>query len=275
VPTRDAFPISAVFGLGAGGFLLHEHRARQSAERLAAATLETLLKAIDANDPVTGAHVRRVARYALVLGDAADLADRELHALERVALFHDIGKIHQALFDIVHDDDVLTPEDRRAIASHPQRGAHVLEPLAPFYPELAEGVLSHHECWNGTGYPRRLAGESIPFLARIVAIADTFDALTHRRRYSAGRSARVAADVISRGRGTQFDPELADLFLCPPVFACINETLANQHRREVTKPSGDRRRPRTGPATSAPDVRFRWQRPPDEAVDVAVSSRSD
>src|SRR5690349_17609404 len=140
VPTPASLPTS-LFGIGAGGLLLHEHRARQQAERLAAATLETLLNAIDANDPVTGAHVRRVARYALILADAADLDDRALRAVERIALFHDIGKIHEALFDIVHDDDQLSPEDWKAVSTHPTRGAEVLRPLAPFYPELPEGVL--------------------------------------------------------------------------------------------------------------------------------------
>jgi HD-GYP domain-containing protein (c-di-GMP phosphodiesterase class II) len=262
VPNRVALPVSAVFGLGASGFLLHEHRARQSAERLAAATLETLLKAIDANDPVTGAHVRRVARYALVLGDAADLDEHALRALERIALFHDIGKIHEALFDIVHDDDALTPEERRAIASHPERGAHVLEPLAPFYPELAEGVLSHHECWDGSGYPRKLSGAAIPFVARIVSIADTFDALTHRRRYRPGRTATEAADIIGRGRGTQFDPELTDLFLCPPVFGCIEHTMEQQRRHTLPEPRQERRRQRVA-ETPAPDVRFRWRLSPE------------
>ena len=262
VPSRAAIPAS-LFGIGAGGFLLHEHRARQQAERLAAATLETLLNAIDANDPVTGAHVRRVARYALVIGDAADLDEHALHALERIALFHDIGKIHEALFDIVHDDDKLSPEDWRAISTHPTRGAEVLQPLSPFYPELPEGVLAHHECWDGSGYPRKLVGEEIPFAARIVALADTFDALTARRRYRSGRPPAEAADVICRGRSVQFDPELTDLFLCPPVFQCLRET----HRKEATRSADHHAEPRKvsterrrmNKPTPAPDVRFRWQ----------------
>jgi HD-GYP domain-containing protein (c-di-GMP phosphodiesterase class II) len=256
VTSRDVVPAS-LFGSGAGGLLVHEQGARRQAERLAAATLETLLKAIDANDPVTGAHVRRVARYALILGDAADLDERALRALERIALFHDVGKIHEALFDIVHDEESLTPADRKAIATHPARGAEVLSPLAPFYPELPEGVLSHHECWNGGGYPRRLVGEDIPFAARIVAVADTFDALTHRRRYRPGRTAEAAADIICRGRGSQFDPMLVDLFLCPPVFDCIRHTLQDEPHGKPRSRATERRRARQ--ATPAPDVRFRWR----------------
>jgi HD-GYP domain-containing protein (c-di-GMP phosphodiesterase class II) len=263
VSSRAAVPAS-LFGIGAGGLLLHEHRARQQAERLAAATLETLLNAIDANDPVTGAHVRRVARYALVIGDAADLDEHALRALERIALFHDIGKIHEALFDIVHDDDKPSPADWRAISTHPTRGAEVLQPLAPFYPELPEGVIAHHECWDGSGYPRRLAGEDIPFASRIVALADTFDALTARRRYRPGRPPEQAADVICQGRGAQFDPELTDLFLCPPVFQCLRETLHREGQQQAERSRTGTRaatpeRRRTNKPTPAPDVRFRWR----------------
>ena len=257
VSSRAAVPAS-LFGIGAGGLLLHEHRARQQAERLAAATLETLLNAIDANDPVTGAHVRRVARYALILADAADLDETTQRSVERVALFHDIGKIHEALFDIIHDDTALTERDRQAIATHPIRGAEVLKPLEAFYPDLSEGVLSHHERWDGTGYPRRLRGDRIPLAARIVAIADTFDAVTHSRRYHQGASPAAAGEVIARGAGTQFDPHLADLFLYPPVFGCIEAA-----RRTAARPKharGDRRR--SHPATvPTPNIPFRWRDP--------------
>ena len=183
--------LSAAAAAAAGALLLrHELKARRTAERIAAASLESLLKAIDANDPQTGAHVRRVASYALVLADAAGLDEHEKRSVERVALFHDIGKIHEALFDIIHDDRKLTPAERRAILTHPERGAAVLEPLKAFYPELPEGVLSHHEKWDGAGYPRQLKGRRIPFSARVVTIADTFDAITHHRRYRDGRSDR-------------------------------------------------------------------------------------
>ena len=240
--------------LGATSVLVaRERHTRQQAERLAAALLETLLNAIDANDRVTGAPVRRVARYALILADAADLDEATQHQVERVALFHDIGKIHEALFDIIHEDTRLTPAEKAEIATHTTRGAEVLRPLAAFYPELPEGVLAHHECWDGSGYPRRLRGDEIPIAARIVAIADTFDAVTHRRRYSAGRSPAVGADVIAKGAGSQFDPDLAHLFLCPPVFACVQETLRECVRE---RPRDDRRGRRQ---LRAPDIPFRWR----------------
>src|SRR5438045_2870221 len=135
----------------AAAFITNEDLDRRAAERFAAASLETLLNAIDANDADTGAHVRRVATYALILAEFAELSYADQRMVERVALFHDIGKIHEALFDIIHEARRLTPAERRSVITHPQRGADVLAPLAGFYPELPDGVLSHHERWNGTG----------------------------------------------------------------------------------------------------------------------------
>jgi HD-GYP domain-containing protein (c-di-GMP phosphodiesterase class II) len=247
-----ALPLT--LGLSAGALLVRERRARRNAERLAAALLETLLNAIDATDAQTGAHVRRVARYALILADAAELDRHAQRSVERVALFHDIGKISEALFDIIHDERSLTPEERRAIATHPARGAEVLAPLEAFYPDLADGVLAHHECWDGTGYPRRLAGEAIPYVARIVSIADTFDAVTASRRYRSGKGVRAGADTVSRGRGTQFDPALADLFLCPPVFERVL-----QAQRDLAAERPRRAERRAGRIDPAPDVKFRWR----------------
>lgn len=245
-----------VAGLGSGILYVVERRRREATERFAAAGLEALLNAIDANDPQTGAHVRRVAAFALILADAAEIAEHERRNVERVALFHDIGKIHEALFDIIHENAKLTRAERREIARHPRLGAEVLEPLARFYPALAEGVLSHHERWDGHGYPRCLRGTQIPIAARIVTLADTYDAVTHHRRYRGGRDAEAAANIIAAGRGTQFDPLLVDLMLLPPVFDRIREEqrLWRQRPRVVrdNRRHGERE-------TLAPDVTFRWR----------------
>jgi HD-GYP domain-containing protein (c-di-GMP phosphodiesterase class II) len=252
ISMRDAIPLT--LGAAATGLLYREHSIRTRAERLSAATLETLLNAIDANDAVTGAHVRRVATYALILGEAAGLDERTRRSVERVALFHDIGKLHGALTDIFHDPAKLTPEERRAVMTHPQRGAEVLEPLSSFYPDLAKGVAAHHERWDGTGYPRGLRGRRIPLQARIVAVADAFDAITHRRRYSHARSFSEAWRAIAEGKGTQFDPDLVDLFLTPPVLARIEQAM-----REANMPQRKRDSRKRGEARRAPDVTFRWR----------------
>lgn len=249
------FSIGAVAGAGALVYY-RERRERTRLERLGAATLETLLDAIEANDAVTGAHVRRVAAYALILAEAAGLDDRTLRSIERVALFHDIGKLHEALTDIFHDVGKLTPEDKRAVMTHPQRGAQVLEPLVGFYPELGKGVAAHHERWDGKGYPLGLKGKRIPFEARVVAITDSFDAIIHRRRYSHAKSFTEGTTAIAEGRGTQFDPELVDLFLSPPLL----EEIERETRR-ANGPKSKHRNRRRGESQDAPDLTFRWRQP--------------
>lgn len=244
-------------GIGSGILIVIERRRRESAARFAAAALESLLNAIDANDPETGAHVRRVAAYALILADAAELDEHQRRNVEHVALFHDIGKIHEALFDIIHEHTQLDDGEKRQIARHPQLGARVLEPLTPFYPELAEGVLSHHERWDGRGYPRQLKDGQIPIAARIVTLADTYDAITHRRRYRDGRKPETAASIIAAGRGSQFDPELVDLMLFPPVFARISREQRTFTRRPRLTGGDERRQGKR--ETFVPDVTFRWR----------------
>lgn len=257
---KSAPAITTLVGVAVPATALALYRGREERakfERLAAAALETLLNAIDANDPVTGAHVRRVARYALVLCDAMGCDDHQSHEIERVALFHDIGKIHEALFDVIHDHTGLDRTERREIRTHPARGAQVLEPLAAFYPDLPKGVMAHHERWDGSGYPRGSKGTAIPLSARIVAIADTFDAITHSRRYRAGSSVSRALDAIRGGRGTQFDPALVDLFLFPPVIAAVR---AEMHAASlVARAPRKRGRSQRGRRVDAPDVSFRWR----------------
>ena len=252
-------PLPLAVGAAGAALLARERQVRRAMERFAAATLETLLNAIDANDAETGAHVRRVAAFAIVLGEEAMLDAHMLRSIERVALFHDIGKIHAALYDIVHDDAALTPAERRSIATHPARGAMVLAPIARFYPDLSDGVFSHHERWDGTGYPRKLKGARIPLSARVVAIADTFDVVSHGRAYKRGRSIETAAQVIANGRGTQFDPALVDLFTLPPVLERIVAARDSLRQPGKKRPADERRGGHDEPAT--PDVRFRWRRP--------------
>lgn len=252
---------SAMLAATVGALLIRERRERRirrSVERLGAATLETLVDTVEANNPATGGHMRRVAGYALILADAADMDERECRSVERVALFHDIGKIDGALTDIINDTHGLSAEEMRAVRTHPRRGADVLRPLAGFYPDLPEGVLSHHERWDGTGYPRCLRGQSIPVTARVVAIADTFDVVTHARSYSHPRTLADAISVIASGRGTQFDPDLADLFLSPPVMDRVQDALcAAQSPRSA---SGKRGRA-SPPHEDLPDLSFRWRTP--------------
>ena len=246
---------TTLLAAGAGYYYLKARRERGRVERLAAAALESLLNAIDANDPTTGAHVRRVATVSLIIADACGLSERERSSVERVALFHDVGKVHEALFDITHDDHILSAAERREVATHSQRGADVVAPLSRFYPDLGDGVLAHHERWDGTGYPRGLRGTEIPLAARIVAVADTFDAITHHRRYDMARTTPDAVEVIAAERGRQFDPELADVFLSPAVQISVRAAM-----QALSLPDAilaGKRKPAPVRA-DVPDVAFRW-----------------
>jgi HD-GYP domain-containing protein (c-di-GMP phosphodiesterase class II) len=256
--TDDDFVAFAVAGAAVLPTVPHDE-SRHLITRLAAAVFESLLHAIDANDPETGAHVRRVAICAVILARAADADAARQCRVQRVALFHDIGKINGALCDVLRLTECLSGPERKLIATHADRGAEVLAPLASFYPELPAAVRSHHEWWNGRGYPRRLRGTAIPFEARVVALADVFDALTHQRSYKAALSVARAEELIAAGRGTQFDPDLTDLFLSPPVQEEIAAAQLPQRVRARPR-GGDRSDPRrqAGPRSGTPEITFRW-----------------
>ncbi|MEX2179115.1 MAG: HD domain-containing phosphohydrolase [Gemmatimonadaceae bacterium] len=259
----------AVLGTAMGAALAHERRMRRHAERFSAAALESLLRAIDANDAQTGAHVRRVATYALTLADACGVDPRMRRTIELGALFHDIGKIDEALFDLVHEPRSLTAAERRSIATHPARGADVLAPVANFYPHLTDAVLAHHERWDGSGYPRGLRKHSIPFAARVVALADTFDVITFGRRYRDGRAGTVACGIIASARGTQFDPDLTDLMLFPPVLASIMRS----HRAFVRSGSRIPQRHMSVVEERSPNVRIRWRTRSSAPANIRVKLR--
>jgi putative two-component system response regulator len=249
--------VPLLISAAAGALLARERRIRRRLERLGAASLEALLDAIDANNPETGAHVRRVAGFALIIADAADLDDHECHVIERVALFHDIGKLDGAISDIVQGPTRLTAEEWESVRTHPQRGADVLRPLSAFFPGLPRGVIAHHERWDGKGYPRGLKGLEIPLSARVVAIADTFDAITHSRSYSRAKSFDAATLLIAEGRGEHFDPDLVDVFMMPPVL----ERIAKAMKSTGSPRRANRQRRKSRETQPAPDINFRWRKP--------------
>ncbi|HSE66997.1 MAG TPA: HD domain-containing phosphohydrolase, partial [Gemmatimonadales bacterium] len=166
--------------------------------------LSALARTVDANSPWTAGHSERVTTVGLALGRKLGLNETELERLQRGALLHDIGKI-SVPSTILDKPAALTPEERERINSHPVIGARILAPMEPFA-DILPIIRHHHEWFNGAGYPDRLAGEEIPWLVRIVSVADVFDALVSDRPYRLGMSVMEAVSIIYKAAGTQFDP---------------------------------------------------------------------
>jgi HD-GYP domain-containing protein (c-di-GMP phosphodiesterase class II) len=176
--------------------------------------LESMTAALDARDRYTFGHSTRVAAYSLEIGMKAGLSEEELTLLKTSALLHDIGKIGIA-DRILLKDGRLTDEEFESIKKHPEIGRDIIKQVQGFseLQPVMEGVLYHHERYDGKGYPEGLAGENIPLFGRILAVADAFDAMTSNRPYRLGMPIEKALAIISEGRGTQWDPAFADLFI--------------------------------------------------------------
>ncbi len=174
-------------------------------------TIQTLRYTVEAKDTYTRGHSDRVSQYSVLIGKHLGLSDKELHDLEIGGLFHDIGKIGVP-DSILRKESKLTDDEYSEIKNHPAIGEHILS-SATIFKDIIPIVKHHHEKYDGTGYPGKLKGEEIPYLARIAAIADTFDAMTSKRSYRDALPMDVVVSEFERCRGTQFDPQLDDVFL--------------------------------------------------------------
>jgi putative nucleotidyltransferase with HDIG domain len=186
----------------------------QDLERSYDITLEAMGDALDLRDQETEGHSKRVTAYAITLAQAMGLDSEQLRVIARGAFLHDIGKI--ATPDrILLKPGRLTPEEMAIMKQHCERGYEIVRKI-PFLREAAEIVYAHQEQFNGNGYPRGLRGEEIPLGARIFAIADTLDAMTSDRPYRRAISFAAAKEEIVRCAGSQFDPQIVELFLAIP-----------------------------------------------------------
>ena len=174
-------------------------------------SIQALRFTVEAKDPYTRGHSDRVSEYSVLLGKYLNISPAELETLRVGGLFHDIGKI--GIPDsILLKQDKLTDEEYAKIKEHPLTGVRILS-NASIFSDLLPIVKYHHERYDGKGYPSQLSGENIPYLARITAVADTFDAMTSKRSYRNPLSMDVVISEIERCKGTQFDPQIADVFL--------------------------------------------------------------
>jgi len=174
-------------------------------------TLRALARAIDAKSSWTAGHSERSTKLSLEIGKGLGLNQDELDNLRRAGLLHDIGKLAIPP-EILDKAGSLTPEEHELMHKHPSMGARILEPIAA-YSEVIPIVLQHHECYDGSGYPNGLIGESISQGARIFIVADTYDALTSDRPYRKALDRKSAIKYIKEESGTKFDPKVVEAFL--------------------------------------------------------------
>jgi len=195
--------------------------------------VDLLLNTLSAGDAVTERHSRRVASLTDVLAAASGISGARHPTLRLAALLHDLGKIDDSFFHILHSYEPLSAEEREKINEHPIQSADILEPLEEIHPGLSKIVAAHHECWDGNGYPDGLSGERIPLEARLISVADVFDALTQPRKYREPLTPDEALREIEKGSGTRFDPAVIERLRQPEVIRQWRE-IAERGRREET-----------------------------------------
>jgi putative nucleotidyltransferase with HDIG domain len=174
-------------------------------------TITILAQAVELRDSYTGGHTARVTTYSVLLAQELGVSEEEMTLIRRGTPLHDIGKIG-IRDDILQKPGRLTPEEFDAMKLHTVKGAEILASIPDLHP-IIPIARSHHERWDGTGYPDGLAGEATPRLPRIVSVADAFDAMTSDRPYRKGMAPEVAFAEVRKQRGRQFDPTCADAFL--------------------------------------------------------------
>ncbi|WP_053365050.1 HD-GYP domain-containing protein [Bacillus sp. FJAT-27245] len=190
-----------------------------------------VISTLELKDPYTRGHSERVANYALLMAkELGKFSKDELKTFNYACLLHDIGKVHIP-DHILMKPSALTREEYEIIKSHPEVGERAVSNVDGLQGSISV-IRSHHERWDGKGYPDQLKGLEIPYLARITAIADAFDAMTSSRSYRAALSVEEAYERILEGKGTQFDPELVE------VFEKIYPTWKEIHKEYNSKPVG-------------------------------------
>ncbi|HJT88442.1 MAG TPA: HD-GYP domain-containing protein [Bryobacteraceae bacterium] len=201
----------------------------------------SLANALDARDPYTAGHSERVSELSCLIARAMGAEGPELEEIRIGALLHDIGKIGIA-DSVLQKDGRLTEEERLLIQQHPTIGRRILEGVGGFQPYLATVEL-HHENWDGSGYPRGLAGEASPLPARIVHVADAYDAMTSNRPYRRAMSHEQAIRILQQNSGTQFDAAIVPVFVQALDRGTANDSTASIQNLSLAVGSGDPRVP--------------------------------
>lgn len=174
--------------------------------------ISTIANAIDAKDPCTSGHCKRVSEYSLLLGRGLHFSEEELKDLEYAALLHDVGKIGVS-DGVLKKEGPLTDDEYAEMKRHPMLGSLILNEIQAFRGHITDGAKYHHERYDGKGYCEGIAGEEIPLFGRVIAIADAYDAMTQNRPYRRRLSKEIAIGELKKNSGIQFDPKLVEIFI--------------------------------------------------------------
>jgi HD-GYP domain-containing protein (c-di-GMP phosphodiesterase class II) len=203
------------------------HRTNLELEQTNEELLELMVKSLEARDPYTSGHSRRVQQFSTTIARAIGLSDRQIDEVGRAALLHDVGKIYEKYAAVLSKQDKLTPEEWAIIRDHPEDGATLIATMTKLR-TLVPAVRHHHENWDGTGYPTGLAGDTIPLAARIIRFADTIDAMTTERPYRRPLTEVQVRSELVRCRATQFDPTITDQLLSSALWQTLFAPATNQ-----------------------------------------------
>ncbi|MFD3948083.1 HD-GYP domain-containing protein [Streptomyces sp. NPDC058579] len=215
------------------------------------ATIRALVQAVDIKDRYTRGHSERVGQASVLIAQELGMADERLEILRFAGILHDVGKLGVPT-RILRKDGPLTPEERRIIELHPEYGHEMVRGIG-FLGEARAAILHHHERMDGSGYPYGLSGEQIPEFARVVAVADAFDAMTSTRSYSRGRPVEAAVAELERCAGTHFDPRMvAALVQALDRHGWQTAVTADEPCAPATPPVPQARVPAPAPAPASP-----------------------
>lgn len=216
---------SAVLALPMLG-LRQLYKQNYALQKLNEELLQLMVATVEAQDPYTSGHSQRVSRFARLISQFAGLSSKQTSRIATAALLHDVGKIYEEFFPILRKAGRLTDSEFSVMKTHSAKGAALVAKVSHFE-DLVPQILHHHEAWDGSGYPHQIRGDTIPLGARIIALADTIDAMSTSRPYRAAlNAATVRAELMSES-GRQFDPDLCDVVLAPENWSQLVAEMEN------------------------------------------------
>lgn len=206
------------------------HKNNLDLERTNSELLELMVKSMEARDQYTSGHSRRVQQFSVAIAKGMGLLPHDVDKVSRAALLHDVGKIHEKYAPVLRKPGQLSPNEWMIMQQHPADGADLVSTMSRLR-DIVPAIRGHHERWDGSGYPDGLAGDTIPMISRIIAFADTIDAMTSERPYRKPLTENEVRSEIVRCRGTQFDPAMTDKILSAQVWRQIFPPLAPESQR--------------------------------------------